>query len=297
MSDEIEQMTMSEMIAKKICSNHKQHVIMMIEGKTGTGKSYAAMDLAYNTSLQMADRLGGHPTDYFNLDHIAVITPDEVVRVSKSIKKHGIYILDDIGVGLSSRKWQSKGNEVLTNILQTFRTQNNLIILTVPDGAFIDKIARKLLHYKVVMKFADFNHGFTVGKLYKVTRSPTKDSQNNMYTFVRGPGIQYNHCSFGKPPQAICDAYDERRETLQQELQNKALQELQDTYKEAEKEITPDQLKAANTTRQVKKIKKYIGDKGMTVNAAIEENKKFFSGKGVKGISRKTYYNNIDILE
>jgi hypothetical protein len=60
--------TLPEIIADKICGGHNQHVIMFFEGKTGTGKSYASLRLAYECSLLFADNLGGRPEYYFNID-------------------------------------------------------------------------------------------------------------------------------------------------------------------------------------------------------------------------------------
>jgi hypothetical protein len=106
------------------------------------------------------------------------------MRIAKDLKKFGIYILDDAGAkGLSARNWQSDQNEVMTKLLQTFRTNNNLLIMSSPDKGFVDKIARTLLHYKVTMTEPHFNEGYTLGKLSTVKKISTKDNNLNLYPF------------------------------------------------------------------------------------------------------------------
>lgn len=243
-NDGYEPISFAEVICDKICSGHNQHVIMMIEGKTGTGKSSAAIDIAYKTSLLMADRMGGKPEDYFTIDNIAILTGEEVIRIAKNINQHGIYILDDVGAeGLSARKWQSDINMLMTKILQTFRTKENLLIMTVPDRGFVDKIARNLLHFKVVMKHAWFDKGITLAKLATVTKMYNKDNGGNIYPFIRHRGVIYNYAYFQQPPKFLLDTYDKRRKEFEEDMRISSIEEFEEAAKAAE-ENTPDKKRS-----------------------------------------------------
>lgn len=219
-------LSFAEIVCDKICSGHNQHVMLLIEGKTGDGKSNAALELSYNVSLLMAERLGGNPEDYFTIDNIAILTGEEVIRIAKGIKQHGIYILDDVGAeGLSARNWQSDINEVMTKILQTFRTKENLLIMTVPDRGFVDKIARNLLHYKIVMAQKWFSRGITLGRLSTVRKMYNKDDGKNIFPYVRHKGVVYNYAYFGLAPKWLRDEYEDKRRSIEEEMRTNSIDE------------------------------------------------------------------------
>lgn len=234
-----ENISLSEIFASKICGGHNQHIICLFEGKTGTGKSYGSLRLAFDCSLQFAKRLGGRPEDYFNIDHVGILTAEETIRIAKNIKPYGIYILDDAGAeGLSARKWQSDQNEVMTKLLQTFRTNNNLLILSSPDKGFVDKIARTLIHYKVTMTQAFFDQGISLGKLSTVKKIATKDSSQNLYPFLRAKGVIFNYTQFTMPPEWIRTEYDKRRKRIEREMNQQSVEQLEEAKKEKEQETT-----------------------------------------------------------
>lgn len=222
-------LTISQIFADKICTKFTQHAIVIIEGKTGSGKSTAALDIAYKCSVEFAIRLGGIPTDYFEVDtHTAIISPEEVVTLAKNLKRYGIYILDDIGIALGARNWQSEINSVLTGIMQTFRTQQNLLIMTAPDRNLVDKIARNLAHFKIVMTESHFRKGITIGKLSTVHKIYQKDSGANIYPYIRHKNVCYNHAVFHLPPQSITYSYEKRRHDIEEEIREKSIEEFKE---------------------------------------------------------------------
>lgn len=253
-------LSFSEIICDKICTGYNQHAILMIEGKTGTGKSNASVDIAFKVSLEMAERLGGRPEDYFTIDNIAILTGEEVIRVAKDIKQHGIYILDDIGAeGLNSRNWQSDINAVMTKILQTFRTKENLLIMTVPDRGFVDKIARNLLHYKIVMKQAWFSRGITLGKLSTVTKKYNKDNGDNNYPFIKHKGVIYNYAVFERAPKFLMDEYERKRHDIEEKMREDSIKEFEEHISN-ELENSPD------------KKRKKMDEQNITIRVLKENN-------------------------
>lgn len=267
-------LSFAEVICDKICSGHNQHAIVLFEGKTGDGKSNAALDFCYVCSLVMAYRLGGKPEDYFNLEHIAVLTGEEVLRVAQELKQHGIYILDDIGAeGLSARNWQSDINEIMTKILQTFRTKENLLVMTVPDREFADKIARNLLHYKVVMDKKWFTRGVTLGKLSTVKKLYTKDYGNNIYPFIRHKGINYNYASFTLAPDYLRIPYEAKRKKIEEEMRTNSIEEFNKNIEQSKQKEEKEKIK--NTVGE-KNLKVFYGQifnnyraDGLSVNEAM----------------------------
>lgn len=269
---DVKSLSFAEIICDKICTGFNQHAIIMIEGKTGTGKSNAALDLAFNVSLFMADRLGGKPEDYFTTENIAILTGEEVIKIAKNIKQHGIYILDDIGAeGLNARNWQSDINAVMTKILQTFRTKENLLIMTVPDRGFVDKIARNLLHYKVVMHQAWFSRGITLAKLSTVKKQYAKDNGNNNYPFIRHKKIVYNYAVFKRAPKHLINEYEVKRHRIEEKMREDSIQEFEENLSGDAK--GNDKIIDKNVAKGVKELfhaqcyKSYLSD-GLSADEA-----------------------------
>lgn len=233
--DNEDQLYLSDVFGSKLARSDKEHEICLWEGPTGFGKSYAAISAMWNTSLYLAYERGRDPEDYFTIDNIAIITPDEVLRVAKAMKFQGIYCLDDIGVGLSSRKWNQKSNEVINNILMTFRTNNNLLTLTVPNKKMIDVNARRLTHHKVVMESKLEDFGISIGKLSTVEYQYHKDSDAAIYPFLKYSGKKYNKCMFEMPPKFLWQEYDKRRKEIEEANREETLAELAEMQSDEEK--------------------------------------------------------------
>ncbi|AKB40863.1 ATP-binding protein [Methanosarcina mazei] len=266
--------TFSEILANKICGGHNQHAIILFEGKTGTGKSYASLRLAYDCSLLFAHKLGGHPRDYFTLDNVGILTGEETLRIAKNIKPHGIYILDDAGAeGLSARKWQSEQNEVMTKLLQTFRTNNNLLIMSSPDKGFVDKIARTLIHYKITMTQAWFDKGISLGKLSMVKKIYTKDGSTNLYPFLRMHGIIFNYIQFCLPPKPLCDAYDAKRKKIERQMNLESIAKMEEgKAKEEEKAKKQEKKAEAEEARKINaRMYKELVKSGVKAQDALKQ--------------------------
>lgn len=223
---------MGKMLGDIIGSKHNQHCLMAIIGRTGSGKSSAAIQIAYETAKYMSE-LNNHehePDYYFNIDHVAIITEDEIIRVMKDTKKQGIYILDDIGVGYNARLWQSKANIIMNNIIQTFRTQNNLLILTVPDDEYIDKVPRNSLRYRIDMKDANFDMGYSLGSMQELKRN--YKTKKNIFPYPTSNGSKYVRVMFNRPPNHIANEYEIRREAIQAKMQQDSIEQMNEIFNE-----------------------------------------------------------------
>ena len=214
-----------EIFGEVISSPHHQHLISMIIGKTGTGKSNAALDVAYKTSEYMADKLGGVPEDYFTMDNVAIISMDSIIEVMKNMKYRNIYILDDIGTGWNARDFAKKSNKIMNNIVQTFRKFETLLILTIPDTFLIDSVPRNLLHYQIEMYKTNFKEGYTLGKISKVVRMHRLNK--NYYPFPVINGVKYVNCKFERAPDHIINEYESKRTIVQEDEQKKYLEQLE----------------------------------------------------------------------
>ncbi len=125
------------------------NALLCFTGNPGSGKSYSAIRLAE----LVAEKNGVEFSDI----HIC-FTPKEFIRLVNSgkLKKGSIIILDEAGVAINSRKWQSAINLMMNYIVQTFRHRNYVVIMCVPYFDFIDSAIRKMFHMLFEMIRIDF---------------------------------------------------------------------------------------------------------------------------------------------
>ena len=78
---------LGEVFGEIITSGNNQNIICLVEAKQGKGKSWGAMSLAFGASVQLASKLGGIPSDYFNINNVGIIMPDAIADVIINMKK------------------------------------------------------------------------------------------------------------------------------------------------------------------------------------------------------------------
>jgi len=202
---------LAEVFGSIISSGNNKNIICLVEAKPGQGKSWAAMRLACDCAVYLSEHLGGVPTDYFTIDNMGIIMPDKMVECIENMKKYQVTILDDVGMAYAGRKWQSKGNEAMNNMLQTMRTDNNIIIMTVPDSDWIDKIGRNILHFKLVMETPLHSMGYSMGRITAVQKLYNATSRKNIFPYLKLPDKIYNKVVFSRPDEVLTVEYESRR--------------------------------------------------------------------------------------
>ena len=219
-------------IARTITSKYNQHITLLIVGQPGSGKSWAAIDLAYQTAYAVSRIVDGKNAPfetwwkYFNLDHMAIVTLDRVTNLLKHIRQYGIYILDDIGVGYSARDFQKSKNKKMNEIIQTFRTDNTAVIYTVPDRFLIDKVPRSLvdryMEFEKSEQLFSTDSEFESVNAYKYFHiTSTKRDQKQFFTYMKdfdaGTNQYVRHIAT-KPPERLIREYDKIRADVAREL-------------------------------------------------------------------------------
>ena len=224
--NEPEDFDLCKEIAQKITSKYNQHDTAIIVGDKGSGKSWAAIRIAYEVSVEVAKIKGGKPDDYFTFENIAIITKDEVLRVLKTrMNQYSVVIFDDIGVGWSNRDFATKFNKVMNGIYQTFRTRNVFLIMTVPDPTYIDKLPRLMLHYQMEVVDSYFHKGFVE---VKVKESKKIIQMNkNIYPYITRNGSRYPRHVILTAPDHLTTPYETARKKVEKDSADKGLAELE----------------------------------------------------------------------
>lgn len=202
----------SRVAAKRICSKHNKDFRALVVGEPGAGKSWTLLYLAQKIAEEVARMKGGDPSTYFNMTHIAVITAEDIIDRMNNLEKFHVYILDDAGVAWDSRDFASKGNKTLNHILQTCRTANAAILISVPDPKLIDVAVTKrgLIQYWIEVSESLHDYGKNLVKVFRLKRMFRKNEVFHMYPrYGDNKIVRYES---GMPTPDVVTMYEEVRE-------------------------------------------------------------------------------------
>ena len=155
----------NEVILDHVCRRiyRNANAFIIVVGDVGSGKSYFALDLA----LKISERFDTP----FNKDWVQFSSEGMYKAAMRDHKRGQVILLDEMGVIMSNRRAMAKGNVGLSFLLQTIRSQNHILIFTVPDFSFVDKVARTLIHYRAIVKprFRN-NQNFVTFQIMKISQ-------------------------------------------------------------------------------------------------------------------------------
>lgn len=142
---------------------------------------------------------------------MGVITAEDIIDKMNNLNRYCIYILDDAGVAWDSRDFATRGNKNLNHILQTCRTANAAILISVPDPKLIDVQVtdRGLIQYWAEVSESLHDYGKNLVKIFRLKR------------LFRAGKMLYMHPRYGdnkivryearNPPENIISDYEEMR--------------------------------------------------------------------------------------
>lgn len=134
---------------KRIIYNNK-NAIIIFNGDTGSGKSYACLRLAQDAAKMFETRFSIEKNVAFQFDDLLKKT-----KLPENTKKGTVFIMEEVGAfgsGASSREWQSKANKFFFSYLQTARSKNQVLILNCPSFSYLEKGARGLVNFQFEAK-------------------------------------------------------------------------------------------------------------------------------------------------
>jgi len=134
-------------IEKRIKQN--KNCIIIINGATGSGKTYAGLDLC----LTLSNRNNNNFNVNNNLDFSFIGLKKKMNR-PENTKPGTCFLFEEVGVaggGASSREWQTKANAFFFSFMQTARHRNQIFIMTCPQFAYLEKGVRQMIHLQISM--------------------------------------------------------------------------------------------------------------------------------------------------
>lgn len=213
--------------------HQNKNCIVPVVGNPGSGKSYWCLRFLEKN----AEILGRKPD-------VTCCTRSAIEFMGKlnsgDLKGGDVLILEEVGVNISSREWQSKINKLINYVLQTFRNKNLTVLLNLPDVKMLDINVLRLIHGIVVMKGIDFEnkkskisfkvrqHNFEIHKDYWKHLRVNKD----------GKQVRIKRHTFKKPSKEILEEYEQRRLEFTEALNKRVMTELQVTSDKAEQKAS-----------------------------------------------------------
>ena len=212
---------------------HNNNVIVYVLGQPGSGKSYAALKMAYDL-----DR-GKEGTHRFDIDHVAFTAYDFIQKIQNYKKNGSVIIWDEAGVleGANARKHWSEANQTISSIFQIMRKNNQIIFITLPVLKFLDSQARIVGH--AILSMTGHSKDFSKGKFKFMNLYPENDSKNITYVYPRerGGNAIFNEIRFPLPPKELCDAYEEKQTRIKDGWQRQWLKDLSASNKTKPKAV------------------------------------------------------------
>jgi hypothetical protein len=155
-----------EFVVDRTTGKSKQDFTGVLSGKKGMGKSYSSSFLLGRYAMEVADRWGHDPKDYFNLDCCALLEDTEgITKILDEADKFQAILLDDAGVAVSSRDFATQKNKNLNKIMTVCRTKRWFVLQNAPMSSHIDLQQRELMDMVGHVYKSFHEDGFNIIKL------------------------------------------------------------------------------------------------------------------------------------
>ncbi len=241
-------------IRKRIARN--MDVLGLFVGPRGSGKSYSAMELAYTCdSTFNQKRVMFDVTDF--VDYV----------VDGDLRKGNAVILDDAGVFMNARDWQTVQNKAISIVAQSFRYRNLITFITVPKWNYIDAQTRGLINI-----FFEATKEQGVFKVKLPEPNPYRRGEDFfVYPKVQIPNkglraktILIKSVKFNLPPKWLTDAYEFKRDGEIKKKQ-KEVQLMLHSLSDAEKDdAKPKKRMNPNSIKNLKYVGEHITESSAT---------------------------------
>jgi hypothetical protein len=205
----------SKLIMDTVTSFDKQKVVILIQGKQGAGKSWLALNLLWNVALRVAyykwKDYGRWREVYNYVTNTAIMLKEDTDWLIKHMNKEQCYLLDDVYDTLAAQEWYTQIHKAINSIMMADRTDRTITIITVPRGAWIDRIVRGIAGYRCDVKrnIGIKRRGFSQFKFVMLEWnefSPKKGVPNTPY--IKTGNTSWED-GFGiMPPMEIYDWYE-----------------------------------------------------------------------------------------
>lgn len=205
-----------------------KNVIIIVNGATGSGKTYTCI----NAANKVAQKMETH----FSIKNNMAFKFSELLKKTelKINQKPGTcFIFEEVGAfggGASSRQWQSKANMFFNSFLQTTRHRQQVLFMTTPFFTFLDSASRKLCHMQVDMVNINFKSKLSYARPFvlQVNSKTGKIYFKLLRIRVDGTTTKLSIWTNKLPPQDMIDIYEKIKNKYTTQL-TQTIKDLDDT--------------------------------------------------------------------
>jgi len=201
-----------------------KNVILIINGETGSGKTYAGLDYAVDCA-----RMFG--TDFSVKNNVSFNFIDLLKKMQyEDNKKPGtVFFFEEVGAvgsGAGSKQWQTKANQFFSSFAQTSRHLNQILIMTCPSFTNLQKDTRELCHMQWEMQGINTSNRLSFVKPRRIQVNRTSGNMYMKYLRYGYEGNKYalKRLNMSLPPQIIIDNYEKAKNIFTTALNKKIIE-------------------------------------------------------------------------
>lgn len=200
---------------------HKEdkNYMCIVCGQTGEGKSEFGLRLC-----ELLDPNFSKDQVAFELDEFMSLVED------RSYDEGSAILFDEVGVALDAATHYDQDQLKINRILQTWREQNRILVMTAPHIRLIQKKSRGLLHGQFDMKTIDLEHHMSTAFYRHFSQDTDTGDVWKKNPRLRDPTDhatkQYQTVSLYKPSPDLVDPYQEKKIAFNDRLNKQVKEEV-----------------------------------------------------------------------
>jgi hypothetical protein len=185
-----------------------KNVIIVINGATGSGKTYAAIDVAIKVAAALKTNFSIKTNMDFDFKNFIRKT-----MLPENEKPGTCFVFEEVGAsggGGMGREFLTKVNRLFFSFMQTTRHRRQVLIFTCPSFKFLDFGTRQLVHLQISMSSINERAKQSVGDMYLLqTNAQTSKIYFKRMRVKTGLGtIKYRKHRFNLPPKNVLEEYE-----------------------------------------------------------------------------------------
>lgn len=228
---------------------NNKNVLITITGPPGSSKTYDSLSCCeewykFNFSSE-------YPVDNvcFSIGELAKRI--NTLKKEGKLRKGEAFIFEEAGANFGNLDFQNKLNKMFNYILQSFRSMNLILIMTLPVLTMLNKSGRQLLHAHFITAGIDFETNTARVRPYfhQLNQHTGKSYWKYPRAKINNKVVTLQKLKFIKPSQRLIDLYEVRKEAFVFDL-------------------TQDLVDAVDKDEREKKLKIAMSRKGLSEGQA-----------------------------
>lgn len=202
--------------------DNNKNLLEAVSGSTGSGKTYLGLrqcELWYDFWFH----------EEFPINNVCFSISELMRRLSSGELREGdLLMLEEAGVNLGSSDWQFKIVKMFNYILQSFRSMNVGIIMTLPVLTMLAKQARQLLHTHLITQSIDFSTNISKAKclFHQLNQSSGKSYWKYMRVLYKGKIVTVERLNYSLPSEKLRKEYEIKKTKFVSDLTDDFSKEL-----------------------------------------------------------------------